>query len=208
MECNNRWSCSCPLVRHFICVLPEGTCSGRGVAGVFGELATPNPVLPSSCLPCTTPTLQRCLPGHALPLSLALRCVLLNNNMNAAGRLQDKDSLARIILENGVNHVVHLATLLSGALEYLQATLHVQAFRTAHACLQWAQEGPWLCMFRYSKMPVLSNRGHGHELTGVPAGCSDWGAKSAACPARQHFWNPGDRDVVSAKLCSVTGLLK
>lgn len=29
--------------------------------------------------------------------------------------MQDKDSLARIILENGVNHVVHLATLLSGA---------------------------------------------------------------------------------------------
>ncbi len=128
--------------------------------------------------------------------------------MNAAGRLQDKDSLARIILENGVNHVVHLATLLSGTLEDLQATLHVQAFQTAHACLHWAQEGPWLCMFCHSKTPVLSKRGHGHELTGVPAGCSDRGAKSAACPARQHVWNPGNRNVVSAKLRSVTGLLK
>jgi hypothetical protein len=28
----------------------------------------------------------------------------------------DKDALARIILENGVTHVLHLATLLSGAL--------------------------------------------------------------------------------------------
>ena len=97
---------------------------------------------------------------------------MLNNNMNAAGRLQDKDSLARIILENGVNHVVHLATLLSGALEDLQATLHVQAFHTAQACLQWAQEGPWLCMFCYSKMPVLSNRGHSHELTGFLPGAA------------------------------------
>ena len=33
----------------------------------------------------------------------------------ACHSMQDKDSLARIILENGVNHVVHLATLLSGA---------------------------------------------------------------------------------------------
>lgn len=31
--------------------------------------------------------------------------------------VMDKDNMARIILENGITHVVHLATLLSGRLE-------------------------------------------------------------------------------------------
>ena len=46
----------------------------------------------------------------------------------ACHSMQDKDSLARIILENGVNHVVHLATLLSGA-----PTLCEQAVTNRHA---------------------------------------------------------------------------
>lgn len=45
--------------------------------------------------------------------------VRMNRDLTGAGQfvycdVQDKDNLARIILENGVNTVVHLATLLSG----------------------------------------------------------------------------------------------
>jgi hypothetical protein len=54
--------------------------------------------------------------------------------------MQDKDSLARIILENGVNHVVHLATLLSGGrlrqeTEELQSgSFEVFVVLCMHAC--------------------------------------------------------------------------
>ena len=44
----------------------------------------------------------------------ALALVAHTTGCSHSARMQDKDSLARIILENGVNHVVHLATLLSG----------------------------------------------------------------------------------------------
>lgn len=45
--------------------------------------------------------------------------VRMNREVTGAGPfvycdVQDKDNLARIILENGINTVVHLATLLSG----------------------------------------------------------------------------------------------
>ena len=56
---------------------------------------------------------------HRHPGSVVASDVKMNRELLEGGPLvycdvQDKDNLARIVLENGVNTIIHLATLLSG----------------------------------------------------------------------------------------------
>jgi hypothetical protein len=70
--------------------------------------------------------------------------------------------MARIILENGITHVIHLATLLSGAQQAAAATQH----NTARAAERWLRLArPRAGPARGVPRRCVHERGHGVKCT-------------------------------------------